>query len=92
MHLTIQNLSKQYRRGFWGLRDFDLDVKPGVIGLLGLVVWLVYLSATGALVMSVPRNSSGDGQHRDRALAIEIHGHRIRQTARSGLPVPGRVR
>jgi ABC-2 type transport system ATP-binding protein len=35
MFLTIQNLSKQYRRDFWGLRDFDLEVKPGVIGLLG---------------------------------------------------------
>ena len=35
MHLTIQNLSKQYRRGFVGLCDFDLEVKPGVIGLLG---------------------------------------------------------
>jgi ABC-type multidrug transport system ATPase subunit len=35
MHLTIQSLSKQYRRDFWGLRDFDLEVKPGVIGLLG---------------------------------------------------------
>jgi ABC-2 type transport system ATP-binding protein len=35
MHLTIQNLSKQYRRGFFGLCEFDLEVKPGVIGLLG---------------------------------------------------------
>ncbi|MCK6583298.1 MAG: ABC transporter ATP-binding protein [Anaerolineales bacterium] len=35
MHLTIQSLSKQYRRDFWGLREFDLEVKPGVIGLLG---------------------------------------------------------
>jgi ABC-2 type transport system ATP-binding protein len=35
MFLTIQDLSKQYRRDFWGLRDFDLEVKPGVIGLLG---------------------------------------------------------
>jgi ABC-2 type transport system ATP-binding protein len=35
MLLTIQDLSKQYRRDFWGLRDFDLEVKPGVIGLLG---------------------------------------------------------
>lgn len=35
MHLTIQSLSKQYRRDFFGLRDFDLEVKPGVIGLLG---------------------------------------------------------
>ena len=35
MHLTIQSLSKQYHRDFWGLRDFDLEVQPGVIGLLG---------------------------------------------------------
>jgi ABC-2 type transport system ATP-binding protein len=35
MFLTIQDLSKQYRRDFWGLRDFDLEVKLGVIGLLG---------------------------------------------------------
>jgi len=35
MHLTIQSLSKQYRRGFFGLRDFDLEAKPGIIGLLG---------------------------------------------------------
>jgi len=35
MKLTIENLSKQYRRDFWGLRDFDLELGPGVIGLLG---------------------------------------------------------
>ena len=35
MRLTIEHLSKQYRRDFWGLREFDLDVGPGVIGLLG---------------------------------------------------------
>ena len=35
MQLTISHLSKQYRRGFWGLRDFDLKLGPGVIGLLG---------------------------------------------------------
>lgn len=35
MQLTISHLSKQYRRDFWGLRDFDLEVGPGVIGLLG---------------------------------------------------------
>jgi ABC-type multidrug transport system ATPase subunit len=35
MHLTIQNLSKQYRRSFFGLCEFDLEVGPGVIGLLG---------------------------------------------------------
>ena len=35
MKLTIENLSKQYRRDVWGLRDFDLELTPGVIGLLG---------------------------------------------------------
>jgi ABC-2 type transport system ATP-binding protein len=35
MKLTIEQLSKQYRRDFWGLRDFDLELKPGVLGLLG---------------------------------------------------------
>lgn len=35
MQLTIEHLSKQYRRDFWGLRDFNLELGPGVIGLLG---------------------------------------------------------
>ncbi|PKN93602.1 MAG: ABC transporter ATP-binding protein [Chloroflexi bacterium HGW-Chloroflexi-6] len=35
MQLTISQLSKQYRRDFWGLRDFDLELGSGVIGLLG---------------------------------------------------------
>lgn len=35
MKLTIEHLSKQYRRDAWGLREFDLDVGRGVIGLLG---------------------------------------------------------
>jgi ABC-type multidrug transport system ATPase subunit len=35
MKLTISRLAKQYRRDFWGLRDFDLELGPGVIGLLG---------------------------------------------------------
>ncbi len=35
MNLTIEHLSKQYRRDFWGLRDFDLELGPGVVGLLG---------------------------------------------------------
>lgn len=34
MKLTISRFSKQYRRDFWGLRDFDLEPTPGVIGLL----------------------------------------------------------
>ena len=35
MKLMICNLSKQYRRDFWGLCDFDIELCPGVIGLLG---------------------------------------------------------
>jgi ABC-type multidrug transport system ATPase subunit len=35
MDLTISQLSKQYRRDLWGLRDIDLQLKPGVIGLIG---------------------------------------------------------
>src|SRR5574342_1208483 len=35
MRLSISHLSKQYRRDVWGLRDFDLELGPGVIGLLG---------------------------------------------------------
>ena len=35
MQLTINNLGKQYKRDFWGLRDFSLDIKPGILGLLG---------------------------------------------------------
>ncbi len=35
MKLTVTNLGKQYRRDFWGLRDFCLEVGPGILGLLG---------------------------------------------------------
>ena len=35
MNLSIEHLSKQYRRDVWGLRDFTLAFKPGVVGLLG---------------------------------------------------------
>lgn len=35
MKLTIQHLGKEYKRGFWGLKDFSLEIKPGILGLLG---------------------------------------------------------
>ena len=35
LKLTIDHLGKQYRRDFWGLREFDLELTPGIIGLLG---------------------------------------------------------
>jgi len=35
MNLSIKTVSKQYRRDFWGLRDFSLELGAGVLGLLG---------------------------------------------------------
>ena len=35
MKLTVTNLGKQYRRDVWGLKDFSLKVKSGILGLLG---------------------------------------------------------
>ncbi|HSR33179.1 MAG TPA: ABC transporter ATP-binding protein, partial [Anaerolineae bacterium] len=35
MNLSIKNVSKQYRRDVWGLRDFSLELGAGVLGLLG---------------------------------------------------------
>jgi ABC-type multidrug transport system ATPase subunit len=35
MELTVQSVSKQYTPQLWGLRDFSLDLQPGVLGLLG---------------------------------------------------------
>ena len=35
MKLTVTNLGKQYNRDFWGLKDFSLEIKPGILGLLG---------------------------------------------------------
>lgn len=35
MTLSIRGVGKQYRTKNWGLRDFTLDLGPGVLGLLG---------------------------------------------------------
>jgi ABC-2 type transport system ATP-binding protein len=35
MNLSINNVSKQYRRDVWGLRGFSLELGAGVLGLLG---------------------------------------------------------
>ncbi len=35
MKLVVENLSKQYQRDFWGLRDFSIEFGPGILGLLG---------------------------------------------------------
>lgn len=36
MELRIENVSKQYGKNAWGLRDFSLGLTPGVLGLLCL--------------------------------------------------------
>jgi len=35
MNLVTTKLGKQYRRDLWGLKDFSLEVGPGILGLLG---------------------------------------------------------
>jgi ABC-2 type transport system ATP-binding protein len=35
MELTIENVGKQYKGKHWGLKDFTLNLSPGVLGLLG---------------------------------------------------------
>jgi ABC-2 type transport system ATP-binding protein len=35
MKLTITELGKQYRSDLWGLRNFSMEIKPGILGLLG---------------------------------------------------------
>jgi len=35
MKLTITDLGKQYRRDLWGLKNFSMEIKPGILGLLG---------------------------------------------------------
>ncbi len=35
MKLSVNQLGKQYRRDFWGLKDFTIEVQPGILGLLG---------------------------------------------------------
>jgi ABC-type multidrug transport system ATPase subunit len=35
LELAISGVGKEYRGGFWGLKDFDLTLRPGILGLLG---------------------------------------------------------
>ena len=35
MKLATAHLGKQYRHDFWGLKDFSLEIGPGILGLLG---------------------------------------------------------
>ena len=35
MKLSIEHVSKQYRGDVWALRDFSIELRPGVLGLLG---------------------------------------------------------
>ncbi len=35
MKLIVTDLGKQYRSDLWGLKNFTLEIKPGILGLLG---------------------------------------------------------
>jgi ABC-2 type transport system ATP-binding protein len=35
MRLSIENVGKQYQGGLWALRNFSLELAPGILGLLG---------------------------------------------------------
>jgi ABC-type multidrug transport system ATPase subunit len=35
MRLVIDGVSKRYRGGIWGLKDFSLTLEPGILGLVG---------------------------------------------------------
>ena len=35
MKLSLNGVSKVYSRNVWGLKDFSLEVGPGILGLLG---------------------------------------------------------
>lgn len=35
MKLSIEHVGKRYRGNVWGLRDFNLELGPGILGLLG---------------------------------------------------------
>jgi ABC-2 type transport system ATP-binding protein len=35
MELSIEGVGKRYKGGVWGLKDFGLELKPGVLGLVG---------------------------------------------------------
>lgn len=35
MKLVIENVSKVYKGNIWGLKDFSLELGPGILGLLG---------------------------------------------------------
>src|SRR5436305_659965 len=35
MKLTVEGVGKRYKGSFWGLKDFSLELGPGVLGLLG---------------------------------------------------------
>jgi ABC-2 type transport system ATP-binding protein len=35
MRLVVEQVGKQYQGGLWALRDFSLELTPGILGLLG---------------------------------------------------------
>jgi ABC-type multidrug transport system ATPase subunit len=35
LNLSVENLGKRYHHNFWGLKNFSLELSPGITGLLG---------------------------------------------------------
>lgn len=71
MKLKIDHVGKQYRRDFWGLRDFYLELEPGVLGLLGpngagkSTLMRVLATITGATEGRVTWNGTDIARHPD---------------------------
>lgn len=75
MVMSIQNVSKQSNNKHWGLRDFTLELGPGVLGLLGL---------NGAGKSTLMRHPGDHSKGYIRYNHMERGGHRqiARRTAR----------
>jgi ABC-type multidrug transport system ATPase subunit len=71
MNLSIENVSKQYNRDIWGLRDFSLELGPGVLGLLGpngagkSTLMRILATITGKTAGSVTWNGVDIARHPD---------------------------
>jgi ABC-type multidrug transport system ATPase subunit len=69
MRLTITNVSKRYKGDVWGLRDFSLDLSPGVLGLLGpngagkTTLMRIIATVTKATAGHIEWNGTDIGRH-----------------------------
>ena len=76
MKLTIERVSKQYGRKVWALRDFSLELGPGVLGLLGpngagkTTLMNILATITRATEGSVKWNGADLRRHPDTVRAV----------------------